>query len=378
MKVLVIDDSALMRKHLRQMLEDAGFEVETARNGEEGLEKIVSWEPDVVTLDINMPVMDGLTCLSLIMQRHPLPVVMVSSLTEKGALATFEALELGAVDYVSKPGGTVSLNIRDVNDELIEKVRAARRARISRSRRPLAAGGKNTTGAVKAEKTDASALRKKASRLTQGVRPTTTLAASRKQAGRTAQELKLVIIGVSTGGPGTIEEIVTRLPADFPLPVVIAQHMPGKFTRVFAQRLNKTTPLEVIELKTQQQLEPGMIVVAHGDADIKIIKRGVRLMARAIPISDRYLWHPSVERLAESVLENCEPASVICVQLTGMGNDGARPMAELYQQGAHTIAESEETAVVYGMPRELVELGGAECVLPAYKIADQLIQWAMA
>jgi len=355
-KVLVIDDSALMRKHLRQILEDANHEVETARNGEEGLEKIASFDPAVVTLDINMPVMDGITCLSMIMQQSPRPVIMVSSLTEKGALATFEALELGAVDYVSKPGGTVSLNIREVADELLDKVNAAARARIGKSR------GLRQRLRVQRERAET----------TQPKQRTRPASITKK----TATAKKLVIIGVSTGGPGTVEEIITNLPADFSLPILIAQHMPARFTRVFAERLNKSAALEVIELGSLTELVAGQVLIARGDADVKLVKRAGKLMASSIPASKEYLWHPSVERMVQSVKELCEPESLICVQLTGMGNDGARTMAELHQLGARTIAESEETAVVYGMPRELVELGGAECVLPSFEIAGQLIQWS--
>ncbi len=356
MRVLVIDDSALMRKHLRQILENADHEVDIARNGEEGLEKIASFDPAVVTLDINMPVMDGITCLSLIMQQCPRPVVMVSSLTEKGALATFEALELGAVDYVAKPGGTVSLNIRDVADDLLDKVGAAAKVRIGKSR------GLRQRLRVQREHADITPPKRRA-------RPASI-------AKKTSTPLKLVIIGVSTGGPGTVEEIITELPADFPLPILIAQHMPARFTRVFAERLNKCAALEVMELGSPVALTAGKVFIARGDADVKLVKRVGKLMASSIPASKEYLWHPSVERMAQSVRELCDPESVICVQLTGMGNDGAKTMAELHKLGARTIAESEETAVVYGMPRELVELDGAECVLPSHEIAGQLIQWA--
>ena len=355
MKVLVIDDSALMRKHLRQILESANYEVETARNGEEGLEKVVTFDPSVITLDINMPVMDGITCLSLIMQQNPRPVVMVSSLTEKGALATFEALELGALDYVSKPGGTVSLNIKDVAEELLDKVAAAAKARVGKSkglRERLRVQRENTEAPLPKRRRKISSVAKAS------IMP------------------KLIVIGVSTGGPGTVEEIITALPADFPIPILIAQHMPGRFTRVFAERLNKCAALDVIELTSPTLLKAGEVIIAKGDADVKVVKRGAGYMARGVPISSEFLWHPSVERMAQSVLDLCDPQTIICVQLTGMGNDGAKAMTELHKLGARTIAESEETAVVYGMPRELVELGGAECVLPSYEIAEKLMQWA--
>ena len=354
-RVLVIDDSALMRKHLRSILESGGYEVDTARNGKEGLEKVELFNPQVVSLDINMPVMDGITCLSLIMQNAPRPVVMVSSLTEKGALATFEALELGAVDYVAKPGGTVSINIKDVSADLLEKVGAAAKTRINRGH------GLRTRLRVQREAAETAPLKRQ-----------------RRPSGRAqATNADVVLMGVSTGGPSTIEEIVLGLPADFPVPIVVAQHMPQRFTKVFADRLNKITPLTVKEVSGPTELVAGEVLIAQGDADIKLIRRAGRLMATSIPADPGYVWHPSVERLVESADALLPADRMICVQLTGMGNDGAAKMSELHTRGTRTIAESEETAVVYGMPRELIELGGAEVTLPSYKVADQLISWVM-
>jgi len=355
MKVLVIDDSALMRKHLRQILESENYEVEIARNGEEGLEKVASFEPDVVTLDINMPVMDGITCLSLIMQQNPCPVVMVSSLTEKGALATFEALELGAIDYVSKPGGTVSLNIHDVAEELLTKIKSAAKARIGKSK------GLRQRLKIQREQIETQPQKRSITR--------------KITAKKSTKDYQLILIGVSTGGPGTVEEIITSLPKDFPLPIIVAQHMPARFTKVFAERLNKCADIEVTELNTPTVLQKSQVIIAKGDADVKVIKRAGKLYVRSVPASERYLWHPSVECLVQSATDICDPESIICVQLTGMGNDGAKEMAYLYKHGAKTIAESEETAVVYGMPRELVDLDGAECILPSYEIAKKLMEW---
>ena len=354
-KVLIIEDSALMRKHIRSILEGQGYTVETARNGEEGVEKTVSFEPDAITLDINMPVMDGITCLSLIMQKRPTPVVMVSSLTEKGAMATFEALELGAVDYVAKPGGTVSINIRDIELDLIDKVKAACRVRMGNKL------GLRNRLRVQREKSVA----------TPKVMKDNIVNISTKSA------YKVVVVGVSTGGPGTLQTVLTELPADFPIPIVVAQHMPSRFTQVFAERLNKECDLNVLEVSKPCDLEAGNVYIARGDADIKIIRRAGRLMLTNIPADPNYLWHPSVEKLAASAQELLPASEIICVQLTGMGNDGAKTMAALNQAGAKTIAEAESTAVVYGMPRELVELGGADKVLPNTEIAKTLRNWSM-
>ncbi len=349
-KVLVVDDSALMRKYLRQMLEEAGFQVYTARDGEDALEQIRRVDPDVVTLDINMPVMDGLTCLSYIMTEFPRPVIMVSSLTEKGAQATFEALELGAIDYIPKPGGTVSLNIKEIKHELISKIKAVVRTRIR-------------------DRITSTSSRRKILRQEKKAVKKTRL--------RTTIDLPgLVLIGSSTGGPGNLEEILTSLPSDYPFPVVIAQHMPASFTKVFARRLDGKCSLSVLHLDKTMPIQQGGIYIAKGDADAELGKKLKRLIGMSVPSSDKYLWHPSVDRMVQSALDVFDPQKTIGVLLTGMGYDGAEQMARLNKLGGKTIAESEETAAVFGMPKELIERGGADKVLPCYKIADQLIKWA--
>ncbi len=352
-KVLVVDDSALMRKYIRQMLEEEGFEVYTARHGEDALEQIQRVDPDVVTLDINMPVMDGLTCLSHIMTEFPRPVIMVSSLTEKGATATFEALELGAVDYIAKPGGTISLDIKDIKDELISKIKAVIR------------GGKNRER-VRSAKERRSTLRQRKRTLTpQKTRP------------RPVKDLPgLVLIGSSTGGPGNLEEILTGLPGDFPFPVLISQHMPSSFTGVFSRRLDNYCELTVSHLDKASPLQPGLILIGKGDADVEVQRKLNRAIGVSVTASNKYLWHPSVDRMVESALEVVDPKKIIGVLLTGMGYDGAEQMARLHSLGGKTIAESEETAAVFGMPRELIERGGADKVLPCYEIAKQLIKWS--
>jgi len=354
-KILVIDDSALMRKQLRQILEAAGYTVEIARNGAEALEKIKLSPPDAVTLDINMPVMDGLTCLSHIMTEMPVPVVMVSSLTEKGALATFEALEMGAIDYVAKPGGTVSLNITDIEKELLLKIKAALRSRIG--------------------KTQGLRQRLKRQREQTMTTPATQPVARKKRIRTKAIEDGIVIIGVSTGGPGTLEQVISGLPADFPWPILVAQHMPAKFTRVFADRLNKACAINVVELDRTSALLPATVLIAKGDADVKLIRRRDKVFATSIPIKTEFAWHPSVELMAQSVGEFYQEDSIICVQLTGMGYDGAKTMKQLHDKGARTIAESEKTAVVFGMPKVLIDLEGADKILDNTEIAQQLIDW---
>lgn len=353
-KVLIIEDSALMRKYLREILEEEGdFQVFAARDGIQGLEQVHAVQPDVVTLDINMPGMDGLTCLSKIMVESPRPVVMVSSLTEQGAMATLESLAMGAVDYIAKPGGTVSHNIREVAETLKSKIRAAAKARI-RSK-----GG--MVDRARARMTEA------------------TPAAKRKQAesGGKLMGKKLLLMGSSTGGPKTVEEILVKLPVHFPVPILLSQHMPASFTNAFANRLDGICPMKVQQVGNLMPLLPGNVYVAKGEADILVRQRNGQRVAVVAPPAPELLWHPSVDRMVESALE-CVPApEMVAVQLTGMGYDGAKFMTQLHHEGGHTIAESEATAVVFGMPKELIEMGGATVVLPYDRIAEKLIEWLM-
>ncbi len=351
-KVLVVDDSALMRKLLTGVLVEGGYEVKSARNGAEAVEMVVAWQPDVVTLDINMPEMDGLTALSLIMAARPTPVVMVSSLTERGALATFEALALGAVDFIPKPGGTISLHVDDIKLMLLDKVRSASRAQLSK--RP----------AAKPASPPSAKLREA---------PKATLPEAGSRA--TFKVPGVVLIGVSTGGPRTIEDILPKLPAEFPWPLVIAQHMPANFTETFARRLDNLCALKVVEVATAMPIAVGHAYIGRGGTDGTIIERAGQLYVAPRPESAAVLWHPSVEVLVDSAMKHLSPRQLVGVMLTGMGNDGAVSMTRLHKAGGKTIAESEETAVVFGMPHELIALGGASIVLPSNGIATQLKGW---
>ena len=372
-RVLVVDDSALMRRQLVSMLEDEpGFEIEVARNGREALQQLDRFGPDVITLDINMPEMDGLTALSHIMVQRPTPVVMLSSLTEKGAMATLEAMALGAVDYLPKPDGTISLSIDQVRGELLCKVRAAARARVR-------AGARPATSAVRAEplvprrEAPGVPLNRGAAMPRPATAPATPVVAP--AAGK--QSPGLVVIGVSTGGPRTLEDILPKLPAYFPYPVLVAQHMPAAFTGPFAGRLDGHCALKVSEVTQPTPLEPGNVYIAQGGSDMHVSDRGGRLFAVIKPADRRYAWHPSVEALVESSLRYCHPQKLITVMLTGMGDDGADAMVEVYRRGGRTIAESERSAVVFGMPGELIKRGGATLTLDAGQIADQLVQWTL-
>ncbi|MEW5921483.1 MAG: chemotaxis response regulator protein-glutamate methylesterase [Bacillota bacterium] len=353
-RVLIVDDSALMRKYLREIIaEDRELEVVgAARDGLEAVELNLSLQPDVITMDINMPRMDGLTAIQHIMVQRPCPVLVVSSLSQKGALVTFEALELGAVDYVPKPDGTVSLGIKDAAREIREKIKAVRRAKPR---------------TLKLE--DGPGLKRAKPPAVEVASPKTPRAAAAP-----AGNEKLVLIGVSTGGPKTLMEILPYLPPDFEAPVVVVQHMPPSFTGPFAERLNRECRLTVKESVEGMSLLPGEAMVARGGVHLKIDRRpGEKyLRLRHSPRPAEALYKPSIDVAFRSALECFPGENIVAVLLTGMGDDGADAMLEIKESGGLTIAEAEETAVVWGMPGEAVKRGAAGLVLPCHAIAEAL------
>jgi two-component system chemotaxis response regulator CheB len=349
-KVLVIDDSALMRKLLGRVLADVTeFEVHFARNGMEGLEKLAALNPDVVTLDIHMPGMDGLACLDRIMLENPRPVLMVSSVTREGADVTLEALRLGAVDFVSKPEGALSLHMEVFGPLFVAKVRAVAGAKLKASLR----------------------LRERVQhRIGGSVSPRQRV--GRGEAAVCATGNGIVVVGTSTGGPPALEALLVALPSTFPWPIVIAQHMPASFTGALARRLDGLCTIAVSEVARPTALEPGHAYIGRGDADVVISKIAGDLAASPAPAEATRPWHPSADRLVESAIAHVPPSLLIGVLMTGMGDDGAGSMTRLRALGGRTIAEAEETAVVWGMPGKLVEAGGATWVLPLPDIAGQL------
>jgi two-component system chemotaxis response regulator CheB len=352
-KLLVVDDSALMRRLLGEIFSHAGgFEVRAARNGLEALDTLQSYAPDVITLDVHMPQMDGLACLDRIMVERPCPMVMVSSMTAAGADATFEALRLGAVDFIAKPDGAVSLGIHEMAPRLVEKVRAAAAARL-----------------------------KPSLRLRERVRHRIAGGARRRGAGATGSGPPhpvaavgdgLVLVGTSTGGPPALESLLRPLPADFPWPIVIAQHMPATFTGPLARRLDRMCALSVREVDAPVLLAPGCVYIGRGDADVIVSRRAGGLVAMPAPAQKDYPWHPSTDRLVRSAMDVLPPEQLIGVLMTGMGSDGAAAMAHLHERGGRAIAEAEETAVVWGMPGELVKANGADWIEPLSSIASRL------
>jgi two-component system chemotaxis response regulator CheB len=352
-RLLIVDDSPLMRRLLSGIFTGEGdFLVDVARDGIEAIEKLHAFTPDVITLDVQMPRLDGLACLDRIMVERPVPVVMLSSLTAKGAEATLEALALGAVDVVAKPAGPVSLEIEQIAPALVETVRAAAGAKVSRAAR-LAERLRLRSGRVAA--------------VGESRRPPPP--ASARPA---PEEERLVLIGASTGGPPALEAVLRALPGDFPWPIVIAQHMPASFTGALARRLDRLCDLAIEEVSRPVPLLPGHAYIGRGDADLVVTRRRGVLCAMATPESSAHRWHPSVDRLVDSAMAQLGPERLVGVLMTGMGDDGARELARLHEAGGITIAESEDSAVVWGMPGSLARLGGAGRVLPLSRIAHEL------
>ena len=351
-RVLVADDSALMRKTLRLLIEaEPEFElVGAARDGLDVVEKARELRPDVISMDINMPKLDGVTALQMILEEKICPVVMLSSLTQKGAVTTFECLELGAFDFVGKPDGTVSADLGKVARELILKLKAAAgsgiNARNGRQRREI----QQQSNLVQAGSTASDFAR-----LKQGT------------------QFKAIAIGISTGGPATIMEVLPQLPKEIPGAVFLVQHMPVSFTSAFARRLNDACDLKVVEAEFGMEVMPGHCYVARGDSHLTLYKKISGQVFIRMPTTPATLFVPSVNVMMESVLA-VYGRDTIGVVMTGIGSDGANQMVQIKQAGGYTIAESEESCVVYGMPREVIERGAACEVRPSWEIARAILK----
>lgn len=347
-RVLVVDDSAFMRKALCGMLSgDARIgEIETARNGEEALQKVADWKPDVVTLDVEMPVMNGLDALRQIMQTRPVPVLMVSSLTTQGAEETLQALDLGAVDFVPKQLEGVATNISSIHHDLIAKVLAAAGAK---DRLKSFSGRRSTTPLAK--------------RLT-------TLTSRSTSATRGS---KIVAIGCSTGGPQALSELLPMLPADIAAGIVIVQHMPKCFTKPFADRMNTMCAIDVREAADHDEITPGVALLAPGGVQLRLARRqATKVQVVLSKDGEGFLHAPSVDVMMQSVASLYAERSVGVI-LTGMGQDGLEGMRAITGAKGRTIAQNEATCTVYGMPRAVVEHGCAEKVVPLSQIAGEIM-----
>ena len=357
-RVLIVDDSALVRSLLTDIL-NAAADIEVvgvAADAHAAREKIKQLNPDVLTLDVEMPKMDGITFLRNLMRLRPMPVVMVSSLTERGADVTLDALALGAVDYLSKPKIDLAATLKDYADELIEKIRIAARASVRAldARQPP-----RPAGAVgPAHSADA-------------VLPKTP---PRNRPLRTTD--RVIAIGASTGGTEAIKEVLMRLPPDCP-GVVIAQHIPKAFSTPFARRMNDCCPMSVCEAQDGQHVLAGHAYIAPGDRHLMLVRDGARYVCRlddGVPVNRH---KPSVDVLFRSVAQNAG-RNAIGVLLTGMGKDGSRGLKEMLDSGSRTIAQDEATSVVWGMPGEAVALGAAEHVMALESVAGKILALADA
>lgn len=353
-RVLIVDDSALMRKALKEiMLTDVELDViGTARDGQDAIVKVRELQPDVITMDINMPVMDGLTSMQYILSDYPeIPILIISSLSQDGALTTFEALALGAYDYVSKPSGTVSSNIHIVGKEIINKVKQAYKGlnRIATKNRANNYGNKLIQRQRQKMHCDTQNI---------SINQEETLS-------------KVVVIGVSTGGPGTLMEVIPYLPHNLKAALIVVQHMPPTFTSSFANRLAQSCAFPFKEVEPGDVLANGRGYLARGGYHLVVHRNSNMLRINTSPNTQ---FMPSVNVTMESILERYGGKNVVGVIMTGMGNDGAEAMVKIRKAGGVTIAEDESTAIVFGMPKETIARGGAEIVVPSYQIADEIVK----
>jgi two-component system chemotaxis response regulator CheB len=340
-RVVVVDDSALVRSLLTEIINRQPDMccVGAAPDPLLAREMIRNLDPDVITLDIEMPRMDGLEFLSRLMRLRPMPVVMVSTLTERGAEATMKALELGAVDFVAKPKVGVSDGLRQLGDDITEKIRCAAQARVHRL--PSAASAATATRA-----------------------PAPSI-------GHLSTE-KIIFIGASTGGTEATRDVLTRLPADAPA-VMITQHMPPGFTRSYAARLAGLCRIRVAEASDGERVLPGHAYIAPGGFHMSVERSGANYIARVRDGEPVNRHKPSVEVLFQSAAR-VVGRNAVGVMLTGMGGDGAVAMREMREAGAWNVSQDEASCVVYGMPREAVAQGAVHEVLPLPRIADRLIE----
>lgn len=393
--VLIVDDSPFMRLTIQKILsQDPDIKVlDTARDGREGIAKLQALKPQVVTMDVEMPVINGLQALDEIMRWQPTPVIVLSSLTTQGAEATLRALDLGAFDAVAKPSGRPGADLQALTQELIDKIKAAAGVNLDRLRpRASASGGSRTTGAAAAGITAApegSALRPLGSTAgtasgASAIKRTSAPGAMAAVTGmgqtihlseRTLwpkHAPEIVAIGTSTGGPSALQAVLPQLPANFPVPVIVAQHMPPGFTAPLAERLNSLCALEVKEGITGEALKAGKVYIAPAGKQMQVQRRGDQLFLHITdeaPITT--LYRPSVDVMFLSLAKEVGKGT-LGVVMTGMGNDGLRGMREIKALEGFAIAEAEETCVVYGMPRALVEAKLADRIVPLGEIGKTI------
>ena len=349
-KVIVVDDSALMRKIISDMINDqAEMEViDTAKNGEELLIKISRLMPDVITLDIEMPKMDGKETLKELKKINiNIPVIMLSSISKSGTESTMECLELGAFDFIAKPSGAISLDIDKVRNELVQKIKLAF----------LQNRGKTTITPEKVFKTNREILNRIPNRV------------SKVQ----ERSVEVVVIGASTGGPKALYQVITALPDDIGVPVLVVQHMPVGFTKAFAERLNLNSKLKVVEACDGEIIEENVVYIAPGGYHMEI-GSGKKIQLNTEPT----IWgvRPAVDKLFISATK-VYGAHMLSVVLTGMGRDGAKGTAAIKDNGGITMAEHESTCIIYGMPKATFETGKVDEIVPLQNVAREIIKVVM-
>lgn len=350
-KVLVVDDSAFMRKVISDIInsDPAMQVVATARDGMDAIKKVHQLHPDVVTMDVEMPHMDGLSALEKIMKSHPVPVVMISSLTQAGQEATIRCLSSGAIDFVPKPSGHISLDMNRVKDDIINKIRMAARAKSMISKQ--------------AEKVYRSELPK----LSGWRRLNKSASMNRIN--------KMVLIGTSAGGPKALHQVLPYLPADLDAAVLIVQHMPAGFTRSLAERLNHLSAVKVKEAEHGELIQAGCAYIAPGDYHLRVQNQSAAqgLLIELNQSPPRNGHRPSVDTMFESVAD-LPGLQTVGVIMTGMGNDGTSGLKRLKEKGTKVLAEDQSTCIVYGMPRAAVEAGVVDRIAPLHSIADEIIK----
>jgi two-component system chemotaxis response regulator CheB len=343
-RVLVVDDSAYSRLTIKKMLESDPYieVVSTAVNGVDAMSKTLRLNPDLITLDIEMPEMNGFGFLRWLMHERPTPVIMVSSFSDSKTV--FKALDLGAVDFVAKPTKRASVELRNIENDLLRK-----------------------TKGVKGFNLDV---------LSKNLKLIESYQVKKEEKAPLKDDVRAVVVGASTGGPPALQIILSNLPGNFPSGIVVSQHMPKGFTKPFADRLNKVSTLRVKEAESGDYIEKGKVLICPGGYHItfKKARSRVRVMLKESSTKDKYV--PSVDRMFMSAAESFEDKA-IGILLTGMGNDGTKGMMELKSRGCSTIAESEESAVVFGMPAEAIRLGAAKKVLTIQSIPAEIIKLAM-
>ncbi|PHR55576.1 MAG: chemotaxis response regulator protein-glutamate methylesterase [Arcobacter sp.] len=346
-KILIVDDSALVRKQLRGLISELDFEIDIAKNGQEAIDKALEKDYDVITMDINMPVLDGISAVKEIMQKNPTAVLMVSSLTSENASVTMEAMEYGAIDFILKPG-TMNVGVEESGQEIVQKIKSL--SRIPRRRLKV------PTRIQPVSQRTSRSQREKLS-------PPTILD-------------KIVLIGVSTGGPGLIEQIVSSLPLDYPQPVFIVQHMPEQFTLAFAERLARVTEMPVHHTSSNDEVLPGHIYLASGGVHLHLRKKtSGKIVTFDCKDKNERFFQPAVDELFESALKVFPAEKIFAVLLTGIGDDGAHGMVAIKNAGGYTVAESEETCTVYGMPKEAYDRGGVSQMLDFPDILKKIISY---